>query len=46
MSELIEQIKKAAEVFKEVEELEKCPPHKWDRDGERCLKCGDKDWMT
>lgn len=19
--------------------------HKWDRDGERCLKCGDKDWM-
>jgi len=19
--------------------------HKWDRCGERCLKCGDKDWM-
>lgn len=19
--------------------------HKWDRDGERCVKCGDKDWM-
>jgi hypothetical protein len=19
--------------------------HQWDRDGERCLKCGDKDWM-
>lgn len=25
---------------------EKCPPHKWDSSGERCLKCGDKDWMT
>jgi hypothetical protein len=20
-------------------------PHQWDRDGERCLKCGAKDWM-
>lgn len=20
-------------------------PHKWDDSGERCLKCGDKDWM-
>lgn len=20
-------------------------PHKWDGPGERCLKCGDKDWM-
>lgn len=20
--------------------------HKWDRDGERCVKCGDKDWMN
>lgn len=19
--------------------------HRWDEDGERCLKCGDKDWM-
>lgn len=19
--------------------------HKWDRDGERCVYCGDKDWM-
>lgn len=19
--------------------------HKWDRDGERCVKCGEKDWM-
>ena len=19
--------------------------HEWDADGERCLKCGDKDWM-
>lgn len=25
---------------------EKCPPHSWDRSGERCEKCGDKDWMT
>ena len=24
----------------------KCPPHKWDEGGERCLNCGDKDWMT
>lgn len=23
-----------------------CPPHSWDRSGERCEKCGDKDWMT
>ena len=22
-----------------------CPPHEWDRDGERCMKCGHKDWM-
>ena len=21
-------------------------PHKWDGDGERCSKCGDKDWMA
>ena len=19
--------------------------HEWSKDGERCLKCGDKDWM-
>lgn len=25
---------------------DKCPPHSWDRSGERCEKCGDKDWMT
>lgn len=24
----------------------KCPPHDWSRDGERCSKCGIKDWMT
>lgn len=24
----------------------KCPPHSWDRSGERCTKCGDKDWMS
>lgn len=23
-----------------------CPPHTWDRSGERCVMCGDKDWMT
>ena len=23
-----------------------CPPHEWDKSGERCLKCGGKDWMT
>ena len=28
------------------EELDKCPPHSWDASGERCTKCGDKDWMT
>lgn len=22
------------------------PSHKWDADGERCVKCGDKDWMN
>lgn len=21
-------------------------PHKWERDGERCEKCGAKDWMN
>lgn len=21
------------------------PDHQWDGDGERCMKCGDKDWM-
>lgn len=26
-------------------EKDACPPHDWDRDGERCRKCGDKDWM-
>lgn len=24
----------------------KCPPHRWDRSGERCEICGTKDWMT
>lgn len=24
----------------------KCPPHDWSKDGERCCKCGIKDWMT
>lgn len=23
-----------------------CPPHTWDKSGERCVKCGCKDWMT
>lgn len=27
------------------EMMKECPPHEWDRDGEKCLKCGDKDWM-
>ncbi len=31
---------------KESAEKQKCPPHKWDEDGERCLRCGAKDWMT
>lgn len=22
-----------------------CPPHVWDEGGERCKRCGDKDWM-
>ncbi len=22
-----------------------CPPHHWDRLGERCINCGQKDWM-
>lgn len=25
---------------------ETCPPHEWDKDGERCRKCGIKDWMV
>ena len=24
--------------------IENCK-HEWDKYGERCLKCGDKDWM-
>jgi len=31
-------------LLKEIKE--KCPPHDWNRDGERCMKCGTKDWMT
>jgi len=23
-----------------------CPPHSWNSDGEKCTKCGIKDWMT
>jgi len=23
-----------------------CPPHDWGGDGEKCSKCGTKDWMT
>ena len=23
----------------------RCPPHEWDADGERCMECGQKDWM-
>lgn len=26
-------------------ELEQSAQHKWSADGERCVKCGDKDWM-
>ena len=27
------------------EALEQPAQHKWSADGERCVKCGDKDWM-
>lgn len=27
------------------EALEQPAQHKWSEDGERCVKCGDKDWM-
>ena len=30
-------------VVEEAESLDR--RHRWDRDGERCLKCNDKDWM-
>lgn len=30
-------------VVEESETSDRC--HRWDRDGERCLKCNDKDWM-
>lgn len=33
------------ELRKACEESDECPPHSWDRDGERCAKCGQKDWM-
>lgn len=33
-------------ITQKAEELDKCPPHSWDASGERCTKCGDKDWMT
>lgn len=35
--------------YDKLEVMEKdmpCPPHSWDRSGERCEKCGTKDWMT
>jgi hypothetical protein len=25
---------------------ENAPSHQWDADGERCVKCGDKDWCA
>lgn len=28
------------------EPIAECPPHDWSQDGERCSKCGTKDWMT
>lgn len=28
------------------EPIAECPPHDWSQDGERCSKCGCKDWMT
>lgn len=31
-------------VFKSTPPSEKCE-HEWNRDGETCVKCGDKDWM-
>lgn len=31
--------------IKEELAVNKCPPHKWDKSGEKCLICGDKDWM-
>lgn len=30
----------------EILKQKECPPHDWSKDGERCCKCGTKDWMT
>lgn len=29
-----------------VQDPEPIRPHKWDAEGDRCVKCGDKDWMA
>lgn len=45
----------AEKVFTAVDDLEHafqrmtfkpCPPHSWNMSGEKCIKCGGKDWMT
>lgn len=32
------------ELVKKMDEIRKVK-HKWDKNGERCLRCGSKDWM-
>lgn len=39
-------IEKLEQALKQLDEVRwACPPHEWDRDGERCKKFGGKDWM-
>jgi hypothetical protein len=43
---IAQRIRHLAQQGREPEGEKKCPPHSWDQSGERCTKCGDKDWMT
>lgn len=36
---------KIREAIDKAMEGKSCPPHKWDKSGETCLICGEKDWM-
>jgi hypothetical protein len=46
INEVLAKLKSQPTEDKSGESKDKCPPHSWDDSGERCVKCGDKDWMT
>lgn len=47
MKEFDEEFEKSKKISSIVEYDEEPPnKHSWDDSGERCVKCGDKDWMS